>query len=136
MVALGTPMPMAMAFWLRPDSSRKIRCWRLNRRNLSEQTVFSQSSLPLTAQGPMLRVMVNPSSCMGSDMKNAPGRLEDRPGEIIVFATMDELRAWGPVALREWLKRCRPVGRQLGRTGAVVEFRPAHQEARACEAGS
>lgn len=34
------------------------------------------------------------------------------PGEglVLVFHSLDELRVFGPVALREWLKRNRPEG--------------------------
>jgi len=45
-----------------------------------------------------------------------------REGQIVIFATLDELRVWGPVGLREWLKRCRPPGRVLRWSGQVVEF--------------
>jgi len=53
----------------------------------------------------------------------------NREGQIIIFSTLDELRVWGPVATREWLKRNRPQGRQLRDTGQVVEFARWHQEA-------
>jgi len=59
----------------------------------------------------------------------SPGALLPREGQIVIFATMDELRVFGPIALREWLKRNRPPGRALRRVGDVVEFRGAHQEA-------
>jgi hypothetical protein len=55
-------------------------------------------------------------------MKKTPEGQDRPPGMIVVFATMDELRLWAPVALREWLKRNRPVGRQLRSTGVLVEF--------------
>ena len=55
------------------------------------------------------------------------GSLVHREAVIVIFQTMDELRIWAPVALREWLKRNRPQGRQLLRTGRVLEW-GAHQE--------
>ena len=69
-------------------------------------------------------------------MKKTPEGLDRPAGMIVVFATMDELRVWGPVALREWLKRNRPVGRELRCTGQVVEFDRWHQEAASKGAGA
>jgi hypothetical protein len=40
-----------------------------------------------------------------------------REGLVIIFQTMDELRIWAPIALREWIKRNRPPGRRMLRTG-------------------
>lgn len=51
-----------------------------------------------------------------------------REGLVIIFQTMDELRIWAPIALREWLKRNRPPGRRMLRTGQVVVFEMAAQE--------
>jgi hypothetical protein len=73
---------------------------------------------------------------MELDSKGMPG---DRSGSlgtgmIVVFATLEELRVWGPIALREWLKRNRPPGRRLCCTGQVLEFAPGgHQTAIASE---
>jgi hypothetical protein len=59
-----------------------------------------------------------------------------REGLVIIFQTMDELRIWGPVGLREWLKRNRPPGRRLRCTGVVLEFSPGeHQTAVSSEGG-
>ena len=74
---------------------------------------------------------------MRADVKKTPderagssGTTQPREGLIIIFQNLDELRVWGPVGLREWFKRNRPQGRQLVRTGVVLEFEgPGHQTA-------
>ena len=57
-----------------------------------------------------------------------------RLGTVVYFQTMDELRVFGPVALREWIKRNRPLARGPRRTGEVLEFLGAgHQTAGSSE---
>ena len=57
-------------------------------------------------------------------------------GTIIVFMTLDQLRLYGPLGLRIWLKVNRPLaGPRLG-YGVVVEFpRGPHQDAGSSEEG-
>jgi hypothetical protein len=46
-------------------------------------------------------------------------------GLVVVFMTLDQLRACGPMGLRMWLERNRPARRALSRdAGEVVEFNP------------
>jgi len=47
-------------------------------------------------------------------------------GTLIVFATLDELRLWGPLAVREMLKRARRP--QVTGVAQLVEF-VGHQTA-------
>ncbi len=45
-------------------------------------------------------------------------------GVLVVFLTLDQLRACGPLALRMWLERNRPTCRVTRRrSGEVLEFR-------------
>lgn len=59
-----------------------------------------------------------------------------REGLVIIFQSMDELRIWGPIALREWLKRNRPQGRLLRDAGAVLEFERGRHQIAAAKSGS
>lgn len=52
------------------------------------------------------------------------GLQEQEKGLIVVFMTRAQLEAYGPLALREWLKRTHRAPRT---TGEVVAF--GHQEA-------
>jgi len=46
----------------------------------------------------------------------------------VIFLTLDQLREFGPLALREWLKRHRPQRPKLQRSAQVIEF-DRHQAA-------
>ena len=59
-----------------------------------------------------------------------PGGSRTLGGVIIVFMSLDELRLFGPLGLRIWLKVNRPPAGPRLRPGTVVEFdRGGHQTA-------
>jgi hypothetical protein len=87
--------------------------------------------------------MMNSLGDKGSIVKKKPEGWADpsglqvpSEGQVVIFQTTDELRIWGPVGLREWLKRNRPPGRQLRDTGAVLEFDRGRHQIAAARSGS